>query len=132
MNEALCEYRIQNAKEKLAAAKVLYENGHYKDSISRSYYAMFSSARALLATKGLDSSKHSGVISLFNQHFVKTEIVDKTSGKKLAIAKDMREDGDYKDFMIVSREEAEMQINEAEKIIEEIEKVLNELKRKKI
>lgn len=127
MNEALVQYRIQNAKEKLAAAKTLYENGYYKDSISRSYYAMFSSARALLATKGLDSSKHAGIISLFNQHFVKTEMVDKTLGKKLALSKDMREDGDYKDFILVSKEEAEMQIKEAEKVIEEIEKAIDKL-----
>jgi uncharacterized protein (UPF0332 family) len=41
-------------------------------SFARSYYAMFTAARALLATKHLDSSKHTGVVSLFNQHFVKT------------------------------------------------------------
>ncbi|MBU1599651.1 HEPN domain-containing protein [bacterium] len=41
-------------------------------------YAIFSAARALLATKDLDSSKHSGVISLFNQHFVKTGVEQKS------------------------------------------------------
>lgn len=128
MNEILSSYRIQNAKEKLAAAKLLYENSHYKDSVSRSYYAMFLSVRALLATKGLDSSKHSGIISLFNQHFVKAGLVDKTLGKRLAAAKDIREDSDYEDFVIVSKEEAEGQIKEAEKFIEEIGEALKELK----
>ena len=36
---------------------------------------MFHAVRALLATKRLDSRKHSGVISLFNQHFVKPGLV---------------------------------------------------------
>jgi len=67
----LVRYRMQNSKEKLDSTKILLENSKFKDSISRSYYAMFTAAGALLATKHLDSSKHTGVVSLFNQHFVK-------------------------------------------------------------
>ena len=72
-SKALVSYRLESAREKLSAAEDLFENGHYRDSVSRSYYAIFTAARALLVTKGLDSSKHSGVIALFNQHFVKTD-----------------------------------------------------------
>ena len=72
----LARYRLTDAKEKLASAKILLKEKHFKDSLSRSYYAMFSAVRALLALKELDSSKHSGVISLFNQYFVKTNLVD--------------------------------------------------------
>ncbi|OQX53440.1 MAG: hypothetical protein B5M48_03415 [Candidatus Omnitrophica bacterium 4484_213] len=61
----LIVYRITDSKEKLLSAEILFKNKQFKDSVSRSYYAIFSVARALLATKGLDSSKHSGVISLF-------------------------------------------------------------------
>jgi uncharacterized protein (UPF0332 family) len=70
VGNALVFYRLESAREKLTAAKDLLENKHYKDSVSRSYYAIFTAARALLATRQLDSSKHSGVIGLFNQHFV--------------------------------------------------------------
>jgi uncharacterized protein (UPF0332 family) len=68
VGNALVLYRLESAREKLTAAKDLLENKHYKDSVSRSYYAIFTAARALLATRQLDSSKHSGVISFFNQH----------------------------------------------------------------
>jgi len=78
---ALSQYRLRDAAEKLKGAEVLLSNGLYKDSISRSYYAMFSAARALLAMEGLDSRKHSGVVSLFNRHFVKNGIVDKDLGR---------------------------------------------------
>lgn len=52
MNEKkdLSLYRLEDAKDKLSSAKVLLENNKFKDSVSRSYYAMFSAARALLAT----------------------------------------------------------------------------------
>lgn len=38
----LTEYRLANAKEKLESAKLLLDAGKYKDSIGRSYYAIFS------------------------------------------------------------------------------------------
>jgi len=122
--KALAVYRLSAGKEKLKAAKILFENGSYKDSVSRSYYAMFTSARALLATKSLDSVKHSGVISLFNLHFVKTGIVNKECGKLLAEAKNIREESDYGDFVIVSEEEAKIQIEHAEKFLKEVENII--------
>jgi len=114
----LIRYRIQNSKEKLGSAKILLESSKSKDAISRSYYAMFTAARALLATKHLDSSKHTGVVSLFNQHFVKTGIVTKDLGRMLMKGRDLRQDGDYKDFIETSVEEAQDQYNNAEKFIE--------------
>jgi len=42
----------------------------------------------------------------------------------LAEAKEMREDSDYEDFVVVSNEEVEKQIKDAEVFIEEIEEVL--------
>lgn len=129
MNEKrnLSLYRLEDAKEKLSSARILLENNRFKDSVSRSYYAMFSAARALLATKGLDSAKHSGVIALFNQHFVKTVLVDKTMGRILENAKDIRENSDYGDFAIVTKEEAEEQVKNAEKFIQEIEETLKKI-----
>lgn len=126
MNEKidLAKYRLNDSQEKLESAKILLENKKYKDAISRSYYAMFAAARALLATKSLDSAKHSGIISLFNQHFVKEGIVNKSFGKILAEAKDIREESDYGDFVIVSREEAETQIKNAELFIADARKII--------
>lgn len=120
----LVRYRLQNSKEKLGSAKILLENGKFKDSISRSYYAMFAAARALLATRHLDSSKHSGVISLFNQHFVKTGVVERDFGRILMRGRDLRQDGDYKDFVEASMEEAQDQYSAAKKFIEQIEDAL--------
>ena len=120
----LVRYRIENSKEKLGSAKILLENSRFKDSISRSYYAMFTAARALLATKHLDSSKHTGVVSLFNRHFVKTGIVTKDLGRMLMKGRDLRQNGDYKDFVETSLEEAQEQYSNAKKFIEQIQDTL--------
>ncbi len=124
MKKDLSRYRLEDSKDKLDSSEILFDNSKYKDSVSRSYYAMFSAAKALLATKGLDSAKHSAVISLFNQHFVRTIIVKKEMGRLLSEAQGVREKSDYADFVIISREEAQKQIQSARDFIQEIERVL--------
>jgi uncharacterized protein (UPF0332 family) len=124
---ALVLYRLESAREKLKAAVALFADGDYKDSVSRSYYAIFTAAKALLATKQLDSAKHSGVIALFNQHFVKLGIISKEASKLIEKAKFYREQADYGDFFVVSKEEAEAQIQSARKFIGEIESVIRKM-----
>ena len=123
----LVSYRLESAREKLSAAVDLLEKGHYKDSVSRSYYAIFTAARALLAVKQLDSAKHSGIIALFSQHFVKRGIIRKEMSKWLEKAKLYREQADYGDFYIVSLQEAEAQIMSARRFIAEIEMAIRNL-----
>ena len=127
-SKALILYRLESAREKLSAAEDLLEKRHYKDSVSRSYYAIFTAARALLATKRLDSSKHSGVIALFNQYFVKSGAIPKAASKWLERAKLYREQADYGDFYIVSTQEAEAQIQSAREFIEKIEAAVEKLR----
>ena len=61
----LMVYRMVGAREKLNSSKLLLDNGNYKDSVGRSYYAMFLAVRAILALGGVDYSKHAGVIAYF-------------------------------------------------------------------
>ena len=61
----LTKYRLELAKERIEISKFMIDNGHYKDSVNRSYYSIFSAIRALLAEKEVDFKKHSAVISYF-------------------------------------------------------------------
>lgn len=72
--KALATYRAEKAEELLKDAEDALQRDRFMLSVNRSYYAMFTSARALLAMEEKDSSKHSGIISLFNQWFVKSGI----------------------------------------------------------
>jgi len=72
--KALADYRIERAKEILVEAKDTLTQSHYKLSVNRSYYAMFTAVKALLALKEKDSSKHSGVISLFSRYIIKNNL----------------------------------------------------------
>ena len=105
----LTEYRLANAKEKLESAKLLLDAGKYKDSIGRSYYAIFTSLRAVLSKDGVDFSKHAGVIAYFQREYIKTGIFDKKYSKYVQSAFQIRNSCDYDDFFIAFRQDAEEQ-----------------------
>ncbi|RKO68054.1 HEPN domain-containing protein [Desulfofundulus salinus] len=123
----MVRHRFQKARDHLKSAEILLDAGMYSDSLSRSYYTMFAAARALLALKQLDSKKHSGVISLFNQHFVKPEIVDRATGRDLSKARVRRESSDYTDFYLVTKEEAASQLETAKRFLANIETALERM-----
>jgi len=123
----LAIYRMQKAKEILIEARDNLDQKHYGLSINRSYYAMFTSARALLALKEMDSSKHSGVIALFNQYIIKVGLFSKELSKFLPKAKDLREGVDYGDFVEITEEDAQIQIKRARQFVEEAEKRMQEM-----
>ncbi|MEW6380191.1 MAG: HEPN domain-containing protein [bacterium] len=51
MNNELSEYRLKEAQEKLESAIILLKSKKYKDSVSRSYYAMLSAVKAFTGHK---------------------------------------------------------------------------------
>lgn len=118
----LVQYRLNSAKERLHSADVLFNDGSYKDSISRSYYAMFTAVRALLAMEGQDFSKHSGVISYFQREYIKTGRLDKKYSRYISKAFQIRNNTDYADFFIASQSDASEQLNRAYEFYDTIEK----------
>ena len=120
----LTKYRLDIAKERLDVAKSMIDTEHYSSSINRSYYSIFSSVRALLAEREIDFKKHSAVISYFRREYIKTEIFDKKFSSYIGNAFDLRNDCDYEDFIIISREEAEIQYSHAMEFYETIKNFL--------
>jgi len=104
----LAKYRMLRARETFNDGVKLLEIGSLNSAINRFYYAAFYAARSLLATKDLDSPKHSGVISLFNKHFVKTGEVNHNKAKLLKKSFEKRQDADFEDIVKVSRKEEEL------------------------
>ncbi|MCI9127809.1 MAG: HEPN domain-containing protein [Eubacterium sp.] len=120
----LVNYRLDNAKEKLESAKLLLDGGKYRDSIGRSYYAIFTAVRAVLANDKVDFSKHSGVIAYFQKEYIKTGKFDVKYSRYLQTAFQIRNSCDYDDFFITSKQDAEEQYSRAMEFYEEIHKYL--------
>ena len=96
----------EGTRERIAAymarAQQAIETGQYvmhrEDfiaAVNRAYYAMFYAANALLATRGLERSKHSGVLATFREHFIKTGIIEATMSRYYGEALDERHTADY-------------------------------------
>ena len=123
--DELSSYRLNMSEEKLRSARILLDAGQYKDSIGRSYYAIFSALRAVLAKDKVDFSKHAGVISYFQKEYLKTELFDKKYSKYISSAFQIRNNCDYDDFFIVSKEEAIEQYQHAYELYEAVKKFLD-------
>lgn len=107
--DELVKYRLESAKERLKSSKLLLDAGQYKDSIGRSYYAIFSAVRAVLAENKVDFSKHAGVIAYFQKEYIKTNIFDVKYSKILQNAFQIRNICDYDDFYLATKSSAEEQ-----------------------
>ena len=123
------ESLIKRATRYLKSAEILLKEGDYESSVSRTYYAMFYSAQAILLTKNLSFSSHKGVISAFGEHFVKTGIFQKEMGREFNRAFEKRQIGDYEYTFVISKEEAEEILANGKKFVE---KIIQHLKEKKI
>ena len=71
---------FEKAKKAASSAALLLKAQDYDGACNRSYYAMFDAARALILSKKPDLhietiKTHSGLISIFSLHFVKTRQV---------------------------------------------------------
>mgnify|MGYP005768443967 CR=1 FL=1 len=82
----LMQYRLEMAEERLKSSKILLDAGSYKDSIGRSYYAMFTAVRTLLAIEGQDFSKHAAVIAYFQKEYIKSGKIEKKYSKYISQA----------------------------------------------
>lgn len=126
MNEI--EDLIKKAKRYIESAELLLLNGDFDSSVSRGSYAMFFMAEASLLMKGLKSSSHKGVISLFGEHFIKTALLKEEIGKNLEKGYDSRQKGDYSTGLFVSGKEAKERLENATDFIIELEKILKQIK----
>ncbi len=122
---ALIQHRLERANITLRDAYNLYNTeGSPVSIVNRSYYAMFYAALALLATVDKETSKHLGVLSLFDEIFVKTKIFPKEMSKMLRKAFDVRQIGDYEDNANVDMEQAVEILKSAEQFIKFAEEKL--------
>lgn len=127
MKKDLIKYRRQRARETLEEAEIVFKNKKLFATVNRIYYAMFYESIALLLTRDLSSSKHSGVRSLFNKEFVKTGMIPENFGEFYNKIFEFRQRGDYEDFVEFKEEQVKDWLIMAEAFIKFVEKVIEKL-----
>ncbi len=110
----LAKYRLKQAEECIDEAMVLLSAKKSPRSImNRLYYSMFYSVLALLVFEPYTSSKHSGVLSYFNRRFIKEKISSTELGRTINKAFELRQAGDYREFIELTYEDVESLIEKA-------------------
>ena len=122
--EELLRYRMDQAYETLREAEILLAESALRGAINRAYYAMFYALLALLATKQLGTSKHSGALSLFDREFVKTGLFPRELSRSLRLAFNLRQTHDYKEMTEVDQPTAESTLTDAKTFVDAIEAYL--------
>ena len=112
--------RVQRARDSLREAQLLLNNGYLRGTVNRTYYACFYAANAILFSEGLSSSKHSGVMSLFERHWIKTGRLPVEMGKYYRQLFERRQEGDYEDTAKFEKDEVEKCLAEAHLFVERI------------
>lgn len=123
----LSKTRLDIAKERIEFADKILQIGDYKTVANRSYYAVFSAMRAVLALNGFDSKKHSGIIAEFRKEYLKSSILPKELSEIIDGLVEVRQGSDYDDFYLISKEEVAVQLANAKLFVTSISNYLGEI-----
>jgi hypothetical protein len=86
---------MERAAETRKAAELLFNNDFIRDAVSKLYYFLLYSIRALLLTKGLEPKSHEGALRLFGLHFVKEGLFMSQDSHVFSKLMKFREEADY-------------------------------------
>ena len=125
---ALIEYRMERARETLGEARIMFDAGRINTYVNRLYYACFYAVLALLSKHNLSSSKHSGIRSLFNHNFVKTNIFPKETAIIYNSLFERRQEGDYEDFVTFKKIDVRDWLRDTDVFINTVIKLLEQVK----
>ena len=73
----------------------------------------------------LDFKKHKTLLANFNKEYVATEIFPREIGRKISTLALIREQSDYNDFYMASKQESQQQVEIAEELITLVREYLN-------
>jgi len=123
--ETLICYRLERAQESLEDARLLADADRWNACVNRLYYSCFYAVSALLVRDGLSSSRHTGVRSLLNRHYVRTGKVPRELARVYNDLFEHRQEGDYADFVRFQADQVRPWMPQIEAFIAHMKALLN-------
>ena len=118
--QTLLAYRLKQAEETLADAEKMLQGGvSGRSIINRAYYVIFYSILALFLHRDINpkTSKHSGVLTIFDRDLVNTGKIDKRFSQMAHRLFNARQEVDYKEFVEVPAEDAQKSVGMAKEFL---------------
>lgn len=125
--ESLLAFRMKEAEETVTDAERMLQNGLSPRSITnRAYYSLFYAVLGLFLKAGINAktSKHAGVISVFDKEFIHAGKLDIRYSKILHKIFDARQTIDYKELAEVTLEEATGYVKAAREFVDAVRKFI--------
>ena len=96
---------LTRAASSVEAPRHLAKGGYFNDAVSRLYYFLYHSVKALLFTKEFEPRSHEGMLRLLGQHFVKTGLLTPQDSHVLTRLMKYREEADYNPSYAFTKED---------------------------
>ena len=109
----------------MAEVKGIIRLEYWRVAANRLYYACYYAVTALLIKNGYSAHTHNGVFTLLGKHFVLDGIVSKEQNKLYGRLLELRQSGDYSDWIVIKESDIIPLLEPAEKFIETIEDLIN-------
>ena len=122
--EILTKLRFEKAKETFAEIGDHVKLGYWRTAANRLYYASYYAVSALLIKNGITAHTHSGTINQFGLNFVTTNIFSKQEGRLLRNLFELRQEGDYDDWISINEEDIIPLIDPVKNFIDKIEQLI--------
>jgi len=118
------------AREALEVADELLDSGHPRFAAANAYYAAFYAATAALLNRGHSFKTHSGLVSAFHQHLVRSGDLSADAGSTMSSLLELRFSGQYgaHDHPL-TRDEAARAVAAARNLVGQIESLIEKEKR---
>jgi len=115
---------MEQAHERVVAARELFTAGHLETAVSVAYYAMLNAARAALSESDEHARTHAGTWNLFRQRYVVTDAFDQHLFTLAHKAQKAREESDY-EAVTPDPDEAKAIVESADDFIAAVERMLD-------
>ena len=118
------ERRIERAYETWEETKEIVNSELWLAAANRMYYACYYLTTALLVSHGIDATTHTGVIRMLGMHFVSQGFVSKEMNRYYGRLFELRQNGDYDDWVMVSAGDVMPLFNQMEDYFNAIEPLI--------
>ena len=121
--KTIVQFRMEKAKNTFSEITLLTDNALWQTAASRLYYACYYAVTALLIQNGIETKTHRGVINQMGLNLVRTNIFSQQEGRLFRNLFELRQDGDYDDWIIICEDDVIPLIEPVRKFLKKIEKL---------
>jgi len=127
--KTLVDLQMEKANRFLRQAEEMYAMQYWDLAANRFYYACYHAVQGLFIAYGLPAAKkHSGAVTQFSLHFVKSQKVEVTYGSFFARMMQLRQKADYNCAYDITEKDLMEQVNLSRSFICKIEQLIRDTK----